>query len=67
LDYGWDSSELNVPEDVRCLCEKPKCRYYLIKAKKDQNPNLGNDLNTPKMVKLEKDPSYESDISVDQI
>jgi len=33
IDYGWDKDEFNIPEHVLCLCEKPKCRKYLMRAK----------------------------------
>lgn len=32
IDYRWDESELAIPENVYCLCEKEKCRLYLMKT-----------------------------------
>jgi hypothetical protein len=37
IDYRWDESELGIPEDVYCLCEKEKCRVFLMRAKKSQS------------------------------
>jgi len=36
LDYGWDTNELDIPENVRCLCGKGKCRTFLMKSKRVQ-------------------------------
>lgn len=36
IDYRWDETELAIPEDVYCLCNKEKCRLYLMRAKKGQ-------------------------------
>eukprot|EP00347_Sterkiella_histriomuscorum_P020711 403336770 len=32
IDYKWDKNFLNIPHNVACLCEKPKCRKYLMKS-----------------------------------
>jgi hypothetical protein len=38
IDYGWDKDEFDIPHHVMCLCEKPKCRKYLMRAKNKQFP-----------------------------
>ena len=34
MDYQWDKNELMIAKDVPCLCYTPKCRGYLMHAKK---------------------------------
>ena len=58
---------MNIPEDVRCLCEKPKCRKYLMHAKKEKTP-LKSAIKMPlKPIKLEKEPSVYSESSSEVI
>lgn len=46
IDYGWDKDEFNIPENVLCLCEKPKCRKFLMRSKnrKNQSENTNKDI-----------------------
>lgn len=37
IDYKWDKNLLNIPNNVACLCEKPKCRKYLMKSIHEKN------------------------------
>lgn len=37
IDYMWDKNSLNIPKDVPCLCEKQKCRKFLMKALKSSS------------------------------
>ena len=34
MDYQWDKNELEIEDDVPCLCGAAKCRRFLMKAKK---------------------------------
>jgi hypothetical protein len=38
IDYGWDKDEFDIPHHVFCLCEKPKCRGFLMRAKNKKYP-----------------------------
>jgi SET domain-containing protein len=33
IDYSWDKNDLEIDNDVLCLCQSKKCRKYLMKAK----------------------------------
>jgi hypothetical protein len=38
IDYGWDKDEFDIPHHVFCLCEKQKCRGFLMRAKNKKYP-----------------------------
>ncbi|CDW79095.1 histone-lysine n-methyltransferase suv39h1 [Stylonychia lemnae] len=48
IDYKWDKNLLNIPKNVPCLCEKQKCRKYLIRSfeEKQHQDNSTNQSNT---------------------
>lgn len=39
IDYQWDKMDLTIKEDVPCLCGSLKCRGFLMRSKKQKNPD----------------------------
>ena len=35
MDYQWDKNELDIDQDVLCLCGTTRCRRFLMRAKSD--------------------------------
>lgn len=37
MDYQWDKNELEIEDDVPCLCGSAKCRRYLMRARRKED------------------------------